>query len=165
MPHWLSITISAALILTGIVGTVVPIIPGLLVSWLGVLVYGLDRGFSVLGWIVLVIATALALFGTYLGFRIPQREAAGVGLDVPSQLFALAVAIVGAFVVPVVGMPLGFVVGVYLAQLRKVGNSDEALDATRVVVRGLVKSAGAQALCGLAMGGAWLVWVVVEVVG
>ncbi len=165
MSEWLLVTLVALTILVGIVGTIVPVIPGLLLSWAGILAYALTRGFGVVGWIVMAIVTALLGVGTYCGFRIPQRDAAAIGVTKKEQLFALAVGIVGFFVVPIVGLPLGFVVGVYAARRYVTGDATTSWESTLTIVGSLLKAAWVQALFGMAMGAVWAVWVIVRAVG
>ena len=76
----MSVVLVALALGVGVLGTLVPILPGLLLCWAAVVAYGLVEGFGPLGWFAVAVATALTALGTYLGIRIPQRDAAGVGL-------------------------------------------------------------------------------------
>jgi uncharacterized protein len=150
------------MILAGIVGTILPIIPGLLLAWAGPLVYGIDHGMSTVGWIALVICTILLVVGTYLGFRIPQKDAASEGLTIPDQLLALVLAIIGAFVIPVVGLAIGFVLGVYLMRLRATGTTAAAMASTKVILVSMLKASAVQAICGVGMLATWVAWVAID---
>ena len=73
-----------------------------------------------------------------------------------TQWLGAGLGVVGFFVVPVVGLPLGFVLGVYLAEYRRVGGRA----AWPSTVHAL-KAAGLSILIELAAGvAAALVWVV-----
>lgn len=158
--EWLLIVLVGLILAAGIVGTFIPILPGLVLAWCGPLVYGLARGFGVGGWVVMIVSTALLALGTYWSIRIPQREARETGLTFGGQLLALAVGIVGAFIIPVFGLPFGFVLGVYLLRLRATGDSVAALDSTRLIMKALIKASGLQALCGVAIAFCWVVWAI-----
>lgn len=160
MSEFLFALLIAAIIIAGIIGTILPIIPGLLLSWIGVLLYGIERGFGTVGLIVMAICTVLLVVGTYLGFRIPQKDAATTGLTTGAQLFALALGIIGAFVIPVVGLPLGFVLGVFLARQKATADVNAAWESTKLILRSMLKASLVQAICGAGMLVAWLGWVV-----
>ena len=106
------VTLSAAvLIVLGVAGTIVPILPGLFLIWAAMLGYGIVIGMGWVGWTAMALATALVALGLYLNLRIPQRSAAGAGLSVKAQLLAVALAVAGLFLLPPFGAPLGFVLG------------------------------------------------------
>lgn len=152
------VVISGVGIAIGIAGTVLPILPGLVLVWLSCLAYGLVEGFGAVGWTAMVVISLLAAAGLVAGIRVPQRAAAAGGIGVRGQVFAAILAVVGFFVIPVVGAPLGFVVGVWLAARTRHG--DRAWAVTRSTVRALVTAAGLQLAAGLGMGVTWAVWVV-----
>ena len=78
------------------------------------------------------------------------------GVPASTQWLGAGLGVVGFFVVPVVGLPLGFVLGVYLAEYRRVGGRA----AWPSTVHAL-KAAGLSILIELAAGvAAALVWVV-----
>lgn len=156
----LATLIAAIAIAAGVAGTIVPVLPGLVLVWAALVFYGVLVGFGWVGWTVLGISTALLGLGTYLNVRIPQKEAATTGLTVGGQVVALALAVVGFFVVPVVGLPLGFVLGVFLVRLRATRDGAAAWRSTLAILRSLLKASAVQAACGLAMGTLWLGWVV-----
>ena len=105
-----------AAIVIGIFGTIIPNIPGLLLSWAGVLVWALFTDAGQAKWWVLGLATVLALFATVLKYVLPGRHLAKAGVPTRAILFGSLLGIVGFFVVPVVGLFLGFVLGVFLAE-------------------------------------------------
>jgi uncharacterized protein YqgC (DUF456 family) len=152
-----SVAVGAA-IAVGIVGTLVPILPGLVLIWGAMVVFGLVVGFGWVGWAALAIATAIGAIGLYLNVRIPRRHAAASGLGLGGQLLAGALAVAGLFVIPVIGAPLGFALGVFLLRLRATKDRRSAWKSTRVIVGAIVKASAAQAVCGVGMGLLWLLW-------
>src|SRR4051794_9137786 len=108
------IIVVATAMAVGVVGTVVPFVPGLGLVWLSGLVYGLAAGFGTVGWIAFVAISALALAGAAAGVVLPQRAARSGGATSLSILMGAATAVVGFFVVPVVGIVLGGVLGIFV---------------------------------------------------
>jgi len=110
------------LILIGLAGIVVPVLPGLVLVVFGIAVWAVPRG-DAFGWTVLGIAAAIALAGTVVKYLLPGKRLREAG--VPGRKLALGavLGIVGFFVVPVVGLLLGFVLGVYLAELGRIGRA------------------------------------------
>ena len=60
----------------GVAGTVVPLVPGLGLVWLAALAYGLVDGFGVVGSIVFVTISAMAVAGIVAGIAVPHHAAA-----------------------------------------------------------------------------------------
>ena len=111
--------IAGIAIVVGIFGTVIPFLPGLALSWLGVLVWAIFGGAGPGRWVVLGIATILAAAGIAMKYLVPGRRMKRAGVPTWSLLAGGLLGIVGFFVVPVVGLFLGFVLGVFLAELAR----------------------------------------------
>ncbi|WP_163512362.1 DUF456 domain-containing protein [Fodinicola acaciae] len=112
----LLITISSVLIVVGLVGGVIQVVPGPALCWVGVLVWVIftDAGWG--RWVVLVVATLLAIVGTIVKFAIPGKQLKESGVPTVTILAGIVLGIVGMFVIPVVGLFVGFVLGVFLAE-------------------------------------------------
>jgi uncharacterized protein len=144
----------AGAILVGLVGILVPVLPGTILVVGAVLVWAWATG-GATAWLVFAVATTLIAVGTVVKFLVPGRRLQDAGIPASTQWFGVAAGVVGFFVVPVVGLVLGFVLGVYLAELRRVG-SDQAWPST---VHSL-KAAGLSILIELGAAlAATLVWV------
>ena len=155
----LLVVLVAIVMVIGVAGTVLPILPGLWVVWAAALAYGLFGGFGVVGWIALALITGLAVAGTASGVYLPQRTAASIGVPWWGQLLALGCAVAGLFIVPVVGAPLGFVVGILLVTLVRERRFQGALEATWATLKSMLLASGLQFAVGLAMVAVWVVWV------
>ena len=153
------VVLVAIVMVIGVGGTVLPILPGLWLIWAAALVYGLVDGFGVVGWVTTVLITGLAVAGTASGVYLPQRKAASIGVPWWGQLAALVCAVAGFFIVPVVGAPLGFVVGILLVTLARERHFQGALTATWATLKSLLLASGLQFAVGLAMVALWVVWV------
>ena len=110
------------LILVGLVGVVVPVLPGSILILAAVLVWATADG-SNTAWVVFSIATVLLVVGAIVKYTIPGRRLKAVGVPNRSIMLGGLLAIIGFFVIPVVGLVVGFVLGVYLAERRRVGRA------------------------------------------
>ena len=110
--------LAGLLIAVGLVGVVVPALPGLLLVVAGIAVWAVPRGDAV-GWTVLGVAVAVVAVGTVAKYALPGSRLRAAGVPGRTLLAGGVLGIVGFFVVPVVGLVLGFVLGVYLAELAR----------------------------------------------
>jgi uncharacterized protein len=111
----------ALVIAVGLVGIVVPILPGSILVLGAVLVWAWDVGGGT-AWAVFAVAALLLVAGSVVKYLVPQRRLRTVGVPTSTQLAGAVLGVVGFFVVPVVGLFPGFVLGVYLAELRRIGH-------------------------------------------
>lgn len=110
----------ALVIAVGLVGIVVPVLPGSLLVWAAIAVWATEVGSST-GWTVLAIATALLLVGGVVKYTVPGRRLRTAGVPTSTLWLGGLLGVVGFFVVPVLGLFLGFVLGVYLGERRRLG--------------------------------------------
>lgn len=153
----LDVVVSLVMVV-GLVGIVVPLLPGLLLVWAAVLVWAIEAQSSA-GWAVLGIATILALLGTLLQYLLPGRRMARAGVTTSSTVAGVVLGIVGFFVIPVVGAFLGFALGIYLAERIKLGAHSAAWPSTKHALKAIALSMGIELLTGLAIITTWLIGV------
>lgn len=150
------VLITGAGVAVGVLGSFLPVLPGLGLIWISTLAYALLTGPGGLAWSVLALSLGLAVGGTIAAVRIPVRsQASGRGLGV-------VLGVVGFFAVPVIGAPLGFASGIYLSRYRATRDATGAWRSTVTTLRALGKAALVQGLFGLAMALLWLVLVLAE---
>ena len=113
--------IVALVIAVGLVGILVPILPGSILVVAGLLGWAIAVG-GPTAWTVFGVATALVVAGAVVKYVVPGRNLPVAGIPATTQWIGVLVGVVGFFVVPVVGLFLGFVLGVYLAELLRVGS-------------------------------------------
>ena len=148
------------MMLVGLIGIAVPVLPGLLVVWAAVLLWA-SQAQTAAGWVVLAIATALAVKVRF-PLAVPpawSAPARGRRHDVHHRGRA-ALAVVGFFVIPVVGAFLGFALGIYLAERIKQGTHAAAWPSTKHALKAIGLSMGIELLTGLAIAGTWVIGVV-----
>jgi hypothetical protein len=146
------------IIVVGLIGVVVPLLPGLLLVWAAVLVWA-SAVQTLAGWVVLGVATILALSGFLLQYLLPGRRMAKAGVTTSSTVAGAVLGIVGFFVIPVVGAFLGFALGVYLAERIKLGTHSAAWPSTKHAVKAIALSVGIELLTGLAIATTWVIGV------
>lgn len=142
-------------LLLGLVGVVVQVLPGALLVLGAVVVWAAIEGTGV-AWAVAVfgvVATVVAQVAKYL---LAGRHLKSAGVPNSTLVWGGLAGIVGFFVVPVVGLFLGFVLAVYLVELRRLRDQRRAWRATVAALQAtgitiLVELAGA-----LVASGAWL---------
>lgn len=112
--------LTALAIAIGLAGILAPILPGTLLILVAMLVWALSVG-QPTGWVVFAVATTVIAAGTVIKFAIPGKHMSRAGVSNSTLLIGAALGIVGFFVIPVIGLILGFVLGVYVAEVRRVG--------------------------------------------
>ena len=141
----------------GLVGIVVPGLPGSLLVAGAIFVWALEVG-TTTGWAVFVGASAFIVLGTVIKYAIPGRRMRREGVPTSTLLIGALLGIVGFFVIPVVGIVVGFVLGVYLAELRRLG-SQRAWPATVSALKAVGLSILIEFVACLAAAATWAVGV------
>jgi uncharacterized protein YqgC (DUF456 family) len=149
------ILIAALLIVVGIVGIVVPVLPGLILVLAGVAVWAVPRGDAV-GWTVLGIATAIVVLGSVTKYLLPGRRLRDSGVPGRTIAAGAVLGVVGFFVIPVVGLFLGFVLGIYLAELVRLRRSEQAWPSTRQALAAVGWSIVIELATGLLAAAVWI---------
>ncbi|MCP3987875.1 MAG: DUF456 domain-containing protein [Actinomycetia bacterium] len=148
----------AVVMVVGLFGTVVPVLPGLALIWAAALVYGLVVGFGALGVGIMVMLSALVVVAVVKAIWVPKRMADGHDVSRWSQVAALVGAVVGFFVIPVVGVIVGALVGLLLAEYLNQGDWKQAWGATVAVAKGFGLSTLIDIGLAMAMIGLWSIW-------
>ncbi|MFD8793277.1 DUF456 domain-containing protein [Streptomyces vinaceus] len=142
-------------LLLGVVGVLVPGVPGTWLVWAGVLWWALHERSSP-AWSLLVAATALLLVVQVVKWQLPPRRLRGVGVTRRMAAYAGAGALLGFVLIPVVGAVPGFVGGIYLCERLRLGTHGEAWASVRAVMRAVGTSVLVELLACLMVAGAWL---------
>lgn len=142
-------------IAVGIVGVVVPILPGALLAWAAILVWALVDT-TTTAWVVLAIATLAVGLAQVVKVLVPGRRLRDAGVPRASILVGAACAVAGFFLIPFVGLFVGFPVGVYLQERRRLGDHDRAWASTGHALRAIGLSIAIELAATVLAGGAWL---------
>lgn len=152
--------VTGLLMLVGLVGIVVPVLPGLLLTVAATALWAYDHP-APGAWVVFWIAVLWYAAGVALQYLLPGRRMRREGVGSGTLAIAVVLGIVGFFVVPVIGGVLGFVLGIFLVELARHGARTVAWSATRAALRAVLHSMGIELLAGLAILTTWIVGIVV----
>ncbi len=155
----LGVALIAAVMAVGLFGVVIPILPGTMLIWAAGLVFGLGDGFSGTAWLFFGLMTVLVAAGTVGKYALPHRAGASGGAPRASIMRAVALGVVGFFVLPVIGLPVGAVGGLLLAEHRRLGDWSAAWSLTKHVLAGFGLGVLVELSAGIAMVLIWIVWV------
>lgn len=161
MPTWLVTIVNILTFLTmlfGLLGLIIPIFPGNVVMWLAALVYGLVFGFGKLGGILFAIITVLMFAAVAADNVLMGAKAREKGADWGSIILALLAGIIGTMVLPPIGGLIAAPLVLYVMEVRRLGNPDEA----KAVVKALLTGWGLAFIVrfgiGIVMFALWGIW-------
>jgi uncharacterized protein YqgC (DUF456 family) len=144
----------------GIVGVVVPLLPGALLAWAAIAVWALAVG-SATAWTVLAVATLVIGGAQVVKVLVPGRRLRDAGVPRRSIVAGVVLAVAGFFLIPVVGLFLGFPLGVYLEERRRLGVHVSATRSTKEALRAMGLSIVIELSATVVAAGVWLVAVLI----
>jgi len=150
----------ALAIATGIVGVVVPVLPGALLAWAAIAVWALAVGSST-AWAVLAFATLMVGGAQLVKLLVPGRRLRAAGVPRQSIVAGVLLAGIGFFLIPVVGFFIGFPLGVYLEERRRLEHHTSAWRSTREALRAMGLSIVIELTATVLAASAWLAAVLV----
>ena len=152
---WIFTLLSAAGVAVGIVGTLMPVLPGTAIVWVSTIAYAFAVGWTIPAIIAVSLSTVMFLMSTYLSVKIPADVTRG--RDGRSALLAGFVGgVVGFFVIPLFGAPLGWMAGVFLVKYANTNAVKEATESTWAVAKAFGKAALIQMVVAMMMGFIWI---------
>lgn len=128
MPEW-GVALVALACAIGIAGTVIPVLPGSLVVGIAIVVWGAVEG-SAASWAVTAVAVAILGIGQLLKYLIPGKRLSAAGVPTLTLLVGGIAGVVGFFIIPVVGVLVGFVAGIFVVELLRLRQLRPAWDST-----------------------------------
>lgn len=152
--------VAGVIIAIGVMGTILPILPGILLAFSGVFLYGVLTGWDAVAISITGLAAAVAAAGVVLGVRIPAK-ATGAVVGRRSLQAGMIGGFIGFFAIPVIGLALGWLVGVFVSEAR-VSDLGAARKSTISIVRSFGKSVIVQFGLAMAMALLWGVWALFE---
>lgn len=169
MPTWVPLLLQIALetftlfvLLVGLFGLIMPVFPGLVIMWIGTLVYALIQNaadkMTGWDWFAFALITVLMIVGNIADNIIIARKMRDQYIPWSSILIAFAAGIiVSLFFTPLVGL-VAAPLGLFLAEQRRLKNRDEAIKSTKAYMVGWGWAFGARFIIGLAITGLWMLW-------
>ena len=155
-------TLTLFALIVGLLGLIVPVFPGLVIMWLGTLVYAVLQ--SAAGnmtswkWFIFGIITVLMIAGSIADNLIIAQKMRDKYIPWSSILFAFAASLIASlFFTPLIGL-VAAPAGLFLAESRRLKDRDAAVDSTKAYMIGWGWAFGARFLIGLVMIGFWMLW-------
>ena len=156
----LGLVLVGAAILIGLIGVLLPLLPGTLLVFAAILVWALFER-TTIAWVTLGVVTVLLGAALLIKYLWPAKRMKAAEVGTWSLFAGGALGIVGFFVIPVVGLIIGFVLGVYLAELSVRKNQRVAWTSTKHAMKGVALSMLVELAGGLMAAAVWLTAVLV----
>jgi uncharacterized protein YqgC (DUF456 family) len=149
----------ALAIAVGLVGILVPVLPGMLLVYAAIVVWAVVEH-SLASWVTLGIVTVVVGGTTAVKYTWPVRRMRRAEVATSTLVAGGLLGIVGFFLIPVFGLLIGFVLGVFLAELARRKDYRRAWASTVHAVKGVALSMGVELAGALAAAVIWLLAVV-----
>jgi uncharacterized protein len=150
----------AIVIAVGLVGIVVPLLPGVALILGAIVVWAVVEG-GMTAWITCGLAVAVLAAAQALKYAVPGRRLRVHGIPARTLAIAAVLGIVGFFVIPIVGLVVGFVAGVYLAEATRLKDVQLAWSSTVAALRAIGLTMAIELVGGLLAAATWAVGAVV----
>lgn len=146
----------------GLLGVLVPVLPGLL------LIAAAGLGWAVLAdgpgpWVVFGAMIVILAIGTVAKYVLPGRTLRQAGAPMSTLLLSVLGAVIGFFVIPVIGFLFGGVAGIFLGELRRLNDSRAAGRSTVTTLRAIGIGLAIEVLAGVLAVAIWFVAVIAGV--
>ena len=161
LPDYAANIIILGIMVVGLLGLLIPVIPGLVIIWLAGLAYGLGVGFQTPGWIFFAILTIIMAVGSLVDNVVMGQQAHQSGASWISVLLAMLFGVVGTFILPVIGGFIGALLALFLAEWVRRKNWRDAMAATTGWAVGCGWAIVIRFVLGLLMIGMWMIWALV----
>lgn len=153
----LGIVLVALVIVVGLIGIVLPVLPGG-----GLLVFAAIAVWAVfertgVAWVTLGVAAVFFVTAEVIKWVWPVRRMRAADVGTWSLLAGAVLGIVGFFVIPVIGLVIGFMLGVYLAELASRRDLRRAWASTMHALKGVALSVGVELTGALLATATWVV--------
>ncbi len=143
--------ITAGIIIAGLIGCVMPYLPGPPLVWLGMLYYSWRTDFSTVGPAMLALLGALAIFGATADWWMTFLGAKKGGASVWASLASLLGGLVGLVVFHLPGMIIGSLAAIAAVEYYRHGDWNKVLRAGSGYLVGYLLAMVVQVVVSLAM--------------
>lgn len=109
-------------ILVGVAGTIIPVLPGSILIGLSLLAWAIWGGAGTAGWVVFGIGMVFVLAGIAAGAVLTGRKLKQHSIPSRSVVIGLVAGVAGMFIIPVVGLFVGFAAGLLLSEFLRTRN-------------------------------------------
>ena len=109
-------------ILVGVAGTVIPVLPGSILIGASLLAWAIWGGAGSAGWVVFGVGMAFVLAGIAASAVLTGRKLKQHSIPSRSVVIGLVAGVAGMFIIPVVGLFVGFAAGLLLSEFLRTRN-------------------------------------------
>lgn len=148
-----------AVMLFGLFSLLIPVLPGLVIMWVPVLIYGVVTGFTLGKAIIFVIITGLMLFGSVVDNLVMGTRARQTGASWLAIAVSLAAGVAGSIFFPPFGGLIAALIGLFVVEIVRLRDLRQAFDSTRNMAIGCGWAAVIRFGIGIVMILLWLAWV------
>jgi uncharacterized protein YqgC (DUF456 family) len=153
--------ITGIVMLLGLLGVLLPLIPDLIIIWGAALAYALIVGWGESGPWLFGVITLFGVIGIASDIWVSGVGGKLGGASLKSILVGLFLGIIGfIFLTPIGGLVL-LLVGTFTMEYHRLGDAEEALKGMLGVGLGYGASFGVKLLLGIVMMGLWVLWVII----
>jgi uncharacterized protein YqgC (DUF456 family) len=152
----LIIVLTLLVMLVGLVGVVVPVVPGVVLIGLAGIASTFLLGVEGAGWALVVVLAFLTGAGAIASWVLPTRRGLKSDAARSSLVLALVGAVVGFFVIPVLGIVVGALLGLYLGEHQRTRDRQRAWATTVAVAKSYGVGVLVELAAGLALIAIWL---------
>lgn len=149
------IVLVALAIAVGLIGIIVPLLPGTLLVFAAIAVWAVLEN-NTTAWVTLGVATVLLGAAMLIKYTWPVKRMRAAEVRTSSLAVGAVLGIIGFFVIPVLGLVIGFVLGVYLAELANRRDQRLAWTSTKHAIKGVALSVGVEMAGALLATVAWV---------
>ncbi|KAA3657097.1 MAG: DUF456 domain-containing protein [Chloroflexi bacterium] len=147
----IAFALTVVFLFIGIIGTIVPLIPGVFIIWLAVIGYGLLTGFDTLSGGRIIWITLIALITGTADYWMSYLGAKKGGASKEALLYGAGGAILGTFILPLLGTIIGYAAGLLYGEYKKHGDWETAKKAGMGGIAGWGIATAIQFVGGLLM--------------
>jgi uncharacterized protein YqgC (DUF456 family) len=150
-----------AVMVIGVIGTVLPAVPDLVMMWGAGLVYGLVGGWGTGGPWLFGLMTVAAVGGLLAEVWVSTAGARLTGASVGSILAGLALGFIGLVFFSVFGAIVGLLMGAFLGEFLRWRDARQAVRSAAGIALGCGASVGVKLALGIIMAVTWGIWAIV----
>ncbi|WP_454787542.1 DUF456 domain-containing protein [Mycolicibacterium lutetiense] len=163
----LGVVLVALVIAIGLLGIVLPVLPGGgFLVFAAIAVWAIweakaSTGDATVAWVTLGVAAVFFVTAEVIKYVWPVRRMRAAEVGIWSLVAGGILGLIGFFVIPVIGLVIGFVAGVYLAELASRRDYRRAWTSTVHALKGVALSVGVELTGALLATVTWVTGLVI----
>lgn len=120
----------------GLCGIVLPVLPGTITIIIATLIWAIVTG-GWTSWVAFAIILVLGIIGMTTSYVLTGRRLQRHEVPTWPILVGIAAGIVGIFVIPFLGLPIGFLIGLYVSEALRLKDWKRGLTSAWVAIKAL----------------------------